>query len=128
MRVDEQGGRTRVILLAPDLFASGSATVNAAHYGTLERLARALNQVEGRVLVEGHTDDQPIRSLRFRDNYELSRERAFSVVSMLRPGLENHGRLTWTGVASERPLYTPETAPENRARNRRVELIHISGS
>ena len=41
----------KVTLLAPDLFASGSATVNPAHYQTLQRLAAALNQVPGRVLV-----------------------------------------------------------------------------
>src|SRR5829696_848571 len=63
MRVEEDGGRTRVTLLASDLFKSGSASVNPAHYQTLQRLAAALNQVPGRVLVVGHTDDQAVRSL-----------------------------------------------------------------
>ena len=63
-------------LLGGDLFGSGSATVNPAFDEILGRLARALNRVPGRVRVEGHTDDQPIRSLRYRDNFQLSRERA----------------------------------------------------
>jgi type VI secretion system protein ImpK len=127
MRVVEDGGRTEVTLLAADLFASGSATINPEHYDTLQRLAAALNQVPGRVIVEGHTDDQPIRSLRFRDNFELSRERALGVVKALRLGLDNHGRVTWTGLGSTQPLYTPASDPANRARNRRVEILHIYG-
>ena len=80
LSVDERGGRTIVTLLAPDLFASGSASVNPTTRRRCAAIAAALNQVPGRVLVQGHTDDQPIRSLRYRDNFELSRERAVSVV------------------------------------------------
>src|SRR4029079_13171877 len=127
MKVDEQNGRTQVTLQAPDLFASGSATVNPTQYQRLQHLASALNQVPGRVLVEGHTDDQAIRSLRYRDNFELSRERALSVVKVLQLGMEHHGRITWTVVGATKPLYTPASDPANRARNRRVEIIHIGG-
>jgi type VI secretion system protein ImpK len=128
MRVEEDGGRTLVTLVAPDLFRSGSATVDATAVGTLTRLADALDRVPGRVLVVGHTDDQPLRSLRFRDNFELSRDRAFSVVQILRTSMDNPARLEWTGVGSSEPLYNPPSLPENRARNRRVEIIHVSGS
>jgi type VI secretion system protein ImpK len=127
MRVDERNGRTQVTLLAPDLFASGSATVNPAHYQTLQHLASAINKVPGRVLVEGHTDDQPVRSLRYHDNFELSRERALGVAKVLQLGMDNDARVSWIGVGSTRPLYTPPSDPENRARNRRVEIIHIGG-
>ena len=126
MRVDEQGGRTQVTLLAPDLFASGSATVNPAHYQTLQHLSAALNRVPGRVLVEGHTDDQPIHSLAYPDNFELSRARARSVVKILELGMENGARMTSTGFGSTKPLVAGSD-PESRARNRRVEIIHIGG-
>jgi len=53
MSVEENGGRTLITLLATDLFASGSATVNHAHDETLRRLADALDKVRGRVLVTG---------------------------------------------------------------------------
>jgi type VI secretion system protein ImpK len=127
MLVDEEGNRTRVTLLASDLFASGSATVTPSHYDTLQRLAQAINQVPGRVRVVGHTDDQAIRSLRYRDNYELSRERALGVVTVLQLGVENHARISAMGVGSSQPRYQPESEPENRARNRRVEIIHDRG-
>jgi type VI secretion system protein ImpK len=126
LRVVEQGGRTEITLLASDLFASGSATVNPNHYETLQHVASAINQVPGRVLVEGHTDDQPVKSFRYRDNFELSRERALGVVKILRLGLENHARVSWTGVGATKPI-VPGSDPASRARNRRVEIIHIGG-
>ena len=129
LSVEEQGGgRTMVTLLAPDLFASGSATVNPAYQETLQRLANALNRVPGRVLVVGHTDDQPVRSLRYQDNFQLSRERAIGVVKVLQLTIDSNGRLSWTGVGSSEPRYRPESDPENRSRNRRVEIIHVRGT
>jgi len=128
LRVEEDGGTTRITLLAPDLFASGSASLNPSHAETLTRVAAALNQVPGRVLVVGHTDDQALRSLRYRDNFELSRERAVSVVGILRPGIEDPARLEWSGAGSSQPRYRPESTPENRARNRRVEIVHVRGT
>jgi type VI secretion system protein ImpK len=124
----EEGGRTRVTLLAPDLFASGSATVNPATIETLRRIAVALNQVPGRVLVVGHTDDQPVRSITYRDNFQLSRARAVSVSEVLRGALTSPGRVEHAGAGSTQPLYQPASDPANRARNRRVEIVHVRGS
>jgi type VI secretion system protein ImpK len=128
LSVEEDGGRTRVTMLTPTLFASGSATVNPAHTTMMRRLAEALDQVPGRVLVVGHTDDQPLRSFQYKDNFELSRERAVSVVRMLQPVLGNPSRVEYTGVGSSQPRYRPESDPANRARNRRVEIIHVPGA
>jgi type VI secretion system protein ImpK len=126
--VEEDRGRTVVTLLARTLFASGSADVNPIYADSLQRLTKALNEVPGRVLVVGHTDDQRLRSLRFQDNFELSRERAMSVVRLLEQTLQAGTQLSWTGVGSTEPRYRPESDPENQARNRRVEIIHMSGS
>ncbi len=120
-----EGGRTTITPLAPDLFASGSATPNPRYTALLQRVAAALNQVAGRVLVEGHTDDQPLASLRYRNNFDLSRERAVGVARILQRGTANPARIEWSGVGSSRPRYEPESEPENRARNRRVEIIHV---
>lgn len=125
LSVEEQGGRTIVTLRASDLFGSGSADVNPSYEGTLDRAGAALNKVHGRVMVVGHTDNQPIRSLQFHDNYELSRERAVSVATILKKAMENPARMTWRGVGSSEPRYQPDSDPENRARNRRVEIIHL---
>jgi type VI secretion system protein ImpK len=128
LRVDEQANRTTVTLVAQDLFPSGSASVNPAYYETIQRVAEALKRVPGRVMVVGHTDNQPIRSLRYHDNFELSRERAVSVVTLLERGMDNGARLSLDGVGSLEPRYRPESNPENRSRNRRVEIIHVRGA
>ena len=127
LTVDEQGGRSVITLLAPDLFASGSATPNPAYAEMLGRISAALNQVPGQVLVEGHTDDQALRSFRYRNNFELSRERAVSVAMILQGTIDNPARLKWTGLGSSHPRYRPESTSENRARNRRVEIVHVRG-
>jgi type VI secretion system protein ImpK len=128
VRVEEEGGLTLITLLGENLFASGSATVNAQYNETLKHVAAALDRVPGRVLVVGHTDDQAIRSLRFRDNFDLSRERAVSVARVLQATMVNSGGIEWNGVGSSKPLYTPASEPQNRARNRRVEIAHVRES
>jgi len=114
-----------VTLIASNFFSSGSAKVNPAYYQTLQRVAHALNEVPGRVFVVGHTDDQPLRSLQYRDNYDLSRARAAEVVKLLSLAIDTPARLEPSGVGSSEPRYKPESTPENRARNRRVEIIHV---
>jgi type VI secretion system protein ImpK len=47
---------------------------------------------------------------------------------MLQPVLSNPSRVEYTGVGSSQPRYRPESDPENRARNRRVEVIHVRGA
>jgi type VI secretion system protein ImpK len=126
--VEEDGGLTRVTVLGNDLFASGSASVNARYNTTLQHIAAAINKVPGRVLVRGHTDDQALTSLRYRDNFELSRERAVSVARVMQPTVQAAVRLETNGAGSSEPRYKPESTPENRARNRRVEIIHVRGA
>jgi type VI secretion system protein ImpK len=113
-------------LIASDFFGSGSAKVNPKYYNSLQRWAHALNEVPGRVFVVGHTDDQPLRSLKYRDNYDLSRARAAEVVGVLSLAIDNKARLEGSGVGDSEPRYTPPSLPENRARNRRVEIIHVA--
>jgi type VI secretion system protein ImpK len=124
--VEESGGRTLITLVAPDLFASGSATINGRYEDALARVASALNQVPGRVLVEGHTDDQPLRSFRYRDNFELSRDRAANVARVLQKSMDP-ARIQLNGAGSANPRFLPVTDSENRARNRRVEIVHVRG-
>jgi type VI secretion system protein ImpK len=126
LSVEERNNQTVVTLIAPDLFSSGSAKVNPNYYLTLQRIAHALNEVPGRVFVVGHTDDQALRSLRYRDNFDLSRARADEVVKLLSLAIDNAARLEPSGVGSSEPRYKPESTPENRARNRRVEIIHVA--
>jgi type VI secretion system protein ImpK len=126
--IEEDGAVTRVTLLGENLFASGNATFNTAHAPVLTSIAAALDRVPGRVMVVGHTDNQAIRSLQYRDNFDLSRERAVSVATLLQKAMTKPGSIEWNGVGSTRPLVTPEVTPADRARNRRVEILHMRES
>ena len=90
----------------------------------LHAITAALNQVPGRVVVVGHTDDQPVRSLKFKDNYALSAARARAVVQILSQGIDNASRLESSGAGSSQPIALPADLPANRARNRRVEILY----
>ncbi|MGO9992892.1 MAG: type IVB secretion system protein IcmH/DotU [Steroidobacteraceae bacterium] len=126
LSVEEFGKRTIVTLKVPELFQSGSAQVVAGQVPLFAAIGRALEAVPGRILIVGHTDDQPLRSLRYADNFELSRERAMAVAQLLKPSLSNFSRVEWTGLGATQPRYQPVSSPENRARNRRVEIVHIA--
>jgi type VI secretion system protein ImpK len=125
LTVEETDKGTLVSLIADDLFESGSATLNPRHRDSIRKVAEALNQVPGLVLVIGHTDDQPIRSLRYASNVELSRARAAEVkrLLVLPPGLNKPARVSWMGLGSAAPKFIPPELPKNRARNRRVEIL-----
>jgi type VI secretion system protein ImpK len=128
LSVEEDGGRTVVTPLAGDLFASGRADVNTKYRELFEQIGRAISQVPGRVLVRGHTDDQPIQSIRFRDNFDLSRQRAAAVVQVLASSKVPTTWMNSVGVGSEEPKFKPVSTAENRARNRRVEIVHVPGT
>jgi type VI secretion system protein ImpK len=126
LSVEEDGTRSTVTIAGSDLFASGSARISDPYHATLQRIAEALNELPGPVLIVGHTDDQPIRSFKYQNNYELSADRAEAVVNELKTTLREPSRLRSTGVGSSQPRFQPPDTAENRARNRRVEIVHIA--
>ncbi|MCV6613797.1 MAG: OmpA family protein, partial [Cellvibrionaceae bacterium] len=67
-------------------FKSGSATLTEKYYQVLEEVAAVLAKQPGRVQVQGHTDNIPIKTRRFRSNWELSTARAVSVAHALMVG------------------------------------------
>ncbi|GAB2548928.1 type IVB secretion system protein IcmH/DotU [Rhodanobacter koreensis] len=126
LAIVEQGdGKELVRLSAADMFASGGVDVSATEVPLLHAITAALNQVPGRVIVVGHTDDQPIHSLKFKDNFALSAARAHAVLQILGEGLDNPGRLESSGAGASQPIALPPSLPASRARNRRVELMYI---
>lgn len=124
--VEEFADHALVTLTVAELFRSASATVSPAHSPILEAIGDAAAQVGGRLVVVGHTDDLPIRSLRFQDNFELSRARALSVATVLEARVGGTARVEWKGVGDTQPRYSPPSTAENRARNRRVEILHFT--
>ncbi len=120
VQVKDLADRSVVTLHGDTLFDAGSANVSGRSVPLFERIAAALNQVPGQVLVSGHTDHQPIRSLRFPSNWHLSKERALSVRNLLAATVKPD-RLSSEGRADTEPVADNSSA-EGRARNRRVEI------
>jgi len=127
LTIKENGGVSTITLNRADLFASGSTAINTDYVPLFHRMTDALNKVPGSVRVYGHTDDQPVHTVRFTDNWQLSTARADSVVDLLANGIDNRARLSAVGMGSSKPLASGSD-PESRALNRRVEIEHIRGS
>lgn len=118
--VQDDENRSLVTIRGDGLFAAGSTEISQQFLPLLGRIADALNHVPGQVLITGHTDNQPIRSLRFPSNWHLSQERARSVQQLLAQTVTPN-RLNAEGRADSEPVTSNET-PAGRARNRRVEI------
>lgn len=104
-------------------FPSASARIDPPFKAELMKIADALNQVEGRILIAGHTDDVPIETLEFPSNWVLSAARAASVAhTMTQKGGIAPERVEIRAYGDNRPLEANET-PEGRASNRRVEIV-----
>lgn len=119
--VKENSEQSTVVIRGDGLFESGSATMRPQYRDIVDRIAAAINEVKGRVLVSGHTDDRPMRSVRFPSNWELSKERARVVTAQLETVVRTPGRVTIEGRGEADPV-ADNTTPAGRAQNRRVEI------
>jgi type VI secretion system protein ImpK len=124
--VVDGAGTSTIVIRSDRLFASGSARLEADIEPVVLRVAAALERVPGSIVVTGHTDDVPIRTARFPSNWELSTERAASVVRLMAGSLKDPSRLRAEGLADSAPA-APNDTTANRARNRRVEIVLRSG-
>ncbi|HQT75630.1 MAG TPA: type IVB secretion system protein IcmH/DotU [Rhodopila sp.] len=109
-------------LLGADSFAPGSATVLRKAVTVLQRIGAALKQEPGPVQVLGYTDNQPIRTVRFPSNFQLSAARAEAAGAVLAASIGDRSRVSTEGRADADPI-APNTTPQGRAANRRVEII-----
>ncbi len=114
-----------IVLTLPDtvLFRSGESALRPEARPFIQAISEVLIDLDRHVRVEGHTDNVPIATVQFPSNWELSATRAVTVVrafSELYGVPTNH--LTAVGHADSRSL-TDNLTPENRAKNRRVEIV-----
>ncbi len=117
----------RVVIRFPEeiAFPPGSDELSDAIIPIIDRLTKALAKAPGTIMVSGHTDDRPINSARYKSNWSLSTDRAVSVIRLFEEiGNIESTRLTAVGYADTQPLAPNDTA-ENRARNRRVEIVIV---
>ncbi|MCX5874835.1 MAG: flagellar motor protein MotB [Deltaproteobacteria bacterium] len=116
-------GQSLTLVLEEQLsFSSGEATLAADAVAILDRVAGLILEENGYdVVISGHTDDVPIHNEFFRSNWHLSAARAVAVAEyFLGQGVAPQ-RITTQGFAEFRPLFSRDT-PQNRAKNRRVEI------
>lgn len=109
------------------LFASGSATVEPRFIPMLRRIGEGLRTEPGRVLVVGHSDNQPIRTVRFPSNFHLSQARAEAAEAVIAQANGNPGRFSAEGRADAEPIADNRTA-EGRELNRRIEVVLMRGT
>lgn len=119
--VSDEVDRSVITVRGDGLFEAGSATLVPQREALMTRIAEALANVPGSVLVTGHTDNQAIRSARFPSNFHLSEERARSVARLLAANKVDPARLSIAGRADSEPVAGNVTASD-RAKNRRVEI------
>jgi chemotaxis protein MotB len=116
-------GRMSVKLPAEILFASGSADLSKEGQGPLAEVAAVLKQFpDRRFMVAGHTDNVPIGPSRYKDNWELSTERAVTVTEfMTSAGMKPH-HLVAAGYGEFDPIRS-NASEAGRRENRRIEIV-----
>lgn len=117
-------GNVYVSLQEKLLFKSGSDVVDPKGKEALKSLAQVLNNTKDiSVLIEGHTDNVPIKTKLFQDNWDLSTARATSIVRILtKDNGFDPNRITASGKSEFHPVKANDTV-EGRAGNRRTEVI-----
>ncbi len=117
-------GKIIIGLSGDVLFAPGQVTLTPKGKEVLKKLKNFLiMHPNEEINIVGHTDDvPPSPKSRFKDNWEISALRALSVLRYLISLGINPDRMTATGLGDTKPL-VPNTSPENRKKNRRVEII-----
>lgn len=107
------------------LFGKESASISREGRSVLKSVGKLLNQLDNRVVIEGHTDDIPNAYGQYPTNWELSVGRAVSVLRYLNENEHvDTRRLSAVGYGENQPL-APNNSEENRARNRRVNIVVI---
>jgi type VI secretion system protein ImpK len=104
------------------MFASGSAAVQPAAVPLLERIGAALKDQPGTLLVLSYTDNQPIRSVQFPSNFQLSAARAQAARTIIARSVGDATRVRAEGRADADPIAANATA-EGREQNRRIEIV-----
>ncbi len=127
--IEVESGKNSITIRIRDKgsFASGTAKLTDDFVDILEIIAEELVKTNGNIIVAGHTDDIPINTARFRSNWELSSARSAAVVhELLRDDRLDKSRFSLQAFADAKPLVANDS-PENRAKNRRVEIIISQG-
>lgn len=112
-----------VSLAGSIVFPKGGTDVSSESEDLLRHIAKIIRHFPRRVQVEGHTDDDPSSAGPYKSQWELSGMQAVSVVRYFTERLKlEPKRFSASGMGSQWPV-VPNTTAENRAKNRRVEIV-----
>lgn len=123
--VETRERRIVVRLKVDDAFPQGQATLRPSYKPVVERVRNAIQGLTGEVAVEGHTDDVPIATARFRSSWELASAQAVAVAHELMRGIDP-ARIVVKAYGPTRPLVANDT-DAHRAHNRRVDIVIEQG-
>lgn len=127
VEVETEGTKLIIRVKEKGSFDSGSAELKFAYIPIVAKIRDVLIGVTGQIAIEGHTDNVPYSGSRFESNWDLSAARALAVAHELfsDPRIDQ-SRFEVAGYADSQPL-VPNNSAENRARNRRVEIVIEKG-
>lgn len=121
--LEQQQNRVLIRFPAEATFESGSANIKPKMLRVLTGLAEALKELKVKAVINGHTDDDPIRTAQFRSNWDLSSARAGSVAMVFQDyGEFLSNEIEIIGHADGQPI-VPNDSRENKEKNRRIELF-----
>ncbi|MCA9715720.1 MAG: OmpA family protein [Myxococcales bacterium] len=125
LQVKIVNGRMVLVLRSDILFASGSVKISDEGKAAIVELSQILAEMKGRNFqVEGHTDNQPIKTQRFPSNWELAAARAIAVANvMIEAGLSS-AAVSAASYGENMPTASNDT-DEGRAQNRRIEIVLV---
>ncbi|PLW68315.1 flagellar motor protein MotB [Pseudohalioglobus lutimaris] len=124
----ESNGRSITIRIRErGSFPSASANLSPEFVPVMNSLRNALTSIDGLISIEGHTDNIPIRTAAFESNWDLSASRALSVThELIKSNTLDPNRFMVVGRADTQP-FKPNDSAQERAQNRRVEIIIRQG-
>ncbi len=124
LKLSIRNGMVTLALPSQLLFNSGKADVTKDGKATLLQVAAVLKNVQRKFLIAGHTDNRSVKEkkARFRDNWELSSARAYSVYTLLTAAAVAPANLAVAGFGDADPVADNGTE-EGQAANRRVEIV-----
>jgi type VI secretion system protein ImpK len=120
--VSTEGNTVTVRIRNSGMFQSGSGAVAERYTKLLDRIGEALEGEPGKVIITGHTDNVPIRTVRFPSNWHLSTARAEAVADVISTHLTDKDRISSEGRGEAEPI-APNDTSDGREANRRIDVI-----
>jgi chemotaxis protein MotB len=122
LNVMVEENKIKIVLASPILFDTAKAYLKDDAQDILKDIGEILKKTDNKIVIEGHTDNVPIKTEKYESNWDLSFDRAYSVIKFF---IEKVGispmRIQAVGYGEYRPVM-PNESEENRAMNRRIEI------